>query len=187
MKITDSAYQLKHVYFQRNLSSIESEHLLTHIFKFYSPKTQLVYVLRAEYHEEDLFAIKFYCKQHRRSDYKYSKITNKGDVKNILITCAKAIPYLLESYPTASFGFIGSRTIDKTNSRVENHIENQRYRIYIRIVSTLIGTKTFQHREYPDQSGYLMVNRKTRIRLDEKERAIIRMIAREYQTLPDIG
>lgn len=187
MKISQTAYQLKHVHFERNLYTIESEHLFTHIFKFYSPKTGFVYILRAEYHNEDIFAVKFYCKQHRKSDFKYSKITNKGDVKNILLTCAKSIPILLKNYPTASFGFIGSRSIDKTNDRVENHIENQRYRIYIKIVSALIGTKTFQHREYPNQSGYLIINRKTKTKLDDKERAIIRMITREYETLPDIG
>gem|GEM_PF-3174736 len=49
-----------------------SAHLFSFLYKFYSPVTELQYVLTADYHEGDFFAIKFNAKMHRKSDFKYS-------------------------------------------------------------------------------------------------------------------
>src|SRR5690606_8146966 len=92
-------------------------------------------------------------------DYKYSKIINKGDVGNILITCAKAIPLILQQHPTASFGFVGARTLDKASGKVESYNNNQRFTIYSYIVAQKFGKITFEHMEYPEISGYLLINR----------------------------
>ncbi len=73
-----------------------SAHLFSFLYKFYSPITELQYVLTADYHEGDFFAIKFYAKMLRKSDFKYSLITNKGDVGNLLVTCLKCVPLLLK-------------------------------------------------------------------------------------------
>lgn len=67
------------------------------------------YIVYADYHEHDFIALKFYAKKDRKSNRKYSNVINKGDVANILITCAKCIPELLKIHLTASFGFIGTR------------------------------------------------------------------------------
>jgi len=104
--------------------------------------------LNADYHEGDFFAVKFYCKKDRHSDFKYSKIINKGDIGNILITCAKAIPLLLKDYPQASFGFIGSRTVDEDSQKVESFINNQRFRIYKQLILLKFGEQTFAYFAY---------------------------------------
>jgi len=62
------------------------------------------------------------------------KLFNKGDVGNILMTCVKVIPLLLNDYPEASFGFIGSRTVDEISRKVESFINNQRFRIYRQLI-----------------------------------------------------
>lgn len=116
------------MFVQKRACKDSSAHLFSCIYKFYSPVTKYFYILHADYHEGDLFAVKFYCKKERHSDFKYSKIINKGDMGNILMTCIKVIPLLLNDYPEASFGFIGSRTVDETSRKVESYINNQRIR-----------------------------------------------------------
>jgi len=162
-----------------------SAHLFTLVYKFYSPVTKYIYILNADYHEEDVFAIKFYAKKDRHSDYKYSRLTNKGDVANILISCLKVIPIILQNYPGASFGFIGARTIDKVSKRVEGFNNTQRFRVYRKIVELKIGFHTFDHYVYEAVSGYLLIN-KANVALESKEKTIIKMFADTYQNLPDI-
>jgi len=179
-----NGYNLKFI--QKDHIKDGSEHQFTYIFKFYSPITGYFYIIRAEYHTEDVFAVKFYCKKDRGSEFKYSKLINKGDVGNILITCAKVIPLLLTKHSTASFGFVGARTLDKASAKVESYINNQRFRIYSRVVAGKIGTVTFEHIEYPGISGYLLVNRNSGTEVATKELAIKQMFSRNYDSLPDV-
>ncbi len=178
-----AGYELKFV--QQERCKDGSSHQFTRIYKFYSSVTKYYYVLRAEYHEEAVFSIKFYCKKDRKSEFKYSKIINRGDVGNILITCVKAIPILLKDFPDASFGFIGARTLDSTSRKVEFYNNNQRFRVYKNVIAQKIGTLTFEHIEYPEISGYLLINRVTSD-LAVKEIAIKRMFAATYNNLGDI-
>ncbi|SFQ66355.1 hypothetical protein [Flavobacterium akiainvivens] len=172
-------------FLQKQPCKDKSAHLFTLLYKFYSPVTHYHYILRAEYHEFDVFAIKFYCVKDKHSEYKYSKIVNKGDIGNILITCALAVPMLLIDYPTASFAFAGARSIDFKSRKVENYQKNQRFRIYSNIVAKKFGNKTFAHYEYEDISAYLLVN-KSAANIDEKEREIVAMFAANYDNLPDV-
>ena len=165
-----SGYDLHFI--QKERSQDDSAHRFTYIYKFYSPVTRYIYILRAEYHIENVFAIKFYCKKDKGNEYKYSKIINKGDIGNILITCAKVIPLLLQEFPTASFGFIGARTLDKTSRKVESYINNQRFRVYKNVIAKKFGSITFEHIEYSEVSGYLLINRSSSHNLLNKENAI---------------
>ena len=176
-------YDLKFI--QKRRCKDASEHLFTLIFKFHSPITKYSYILSADYHKEDVFGVKFYAQKDKRSDFKYNKIINKGDLGNILVTCAKIIPILLQNYPTASFGFIGSRTVDESSKKAEAYSNNQRFKIYRYIVSTKFGNQTFEHFEYEMISGYLLVNKSNK-EIEEKERAIVEMFTRTYNTLPDL-
>ncbi len=163
-----------------------SAHLFSLIYKFYSPITHLHYVLTADYHEEDVFAVKFYAQMHRKSGFKYSLIVNKGDIGNILMTCLKVIPIILKKYPNASFGFIGSRSYDRKSKTLENYEKTQRFRVYKHIVVQTIGNETFQHYQYEDLSGYLLINRNNELSMAMKERAIAKMFATTYNNLQDV-
>lgn len=169
---------------QRRKINDTSAHKYSHIYKFYSPKTKLTYILNADYHNHDfnLFAIKFYAKKDRKSEFKYSKITNKGDVQNILITCIKVIPVLLQEFPDASFCFIASRSIDKKSKRIENYKLNQRFKIYLGLISRIIGLENFIHFEYSGISGYLLVNNKVENYL-EYENKVRHMLCETYPDL----
>ena len=162
-----------------------SPHQFTLVFKFYSPVTGYWYVLRADYHEKDVFAIKFYCKKDRHSIYKYSKIVNKGDLGNILITCLKVIPLLLKHYPTASFVFAASRSIDFKSKKAESYVYNQRFRVYKYIVAQKIGGETFAHFTFDEVSSYLLVNRNVGDIMEAKD-CMVKMFVDTYNDLHDL-
>jgi hypothetical protein len=122
----------------------------------------------------------------KRSVYKYSRLTNKGDVGNILITCLKVIPLILNDYPDVSFGFIGARTIDKASRTVEDFRNNQRFRVYRRIVEQKIGFHTFEHYVYEAVSGYLLLNKSHEQNMENREMAIIKMFTDTYHDLADL-
>ncbi|WP_412468281.1 hypothetical protein [Pedobacter sp. KLB.chiD] len=173
------------IFIQKELCKDTSAHEFTYIYKFRSPATRYNYILRADYHNEDVFGIKFYAQPHRHSDLKYSKITNRGDVPNILVSCLSVVPILLAQHPTASFGFIGARTVDKASQRIEGHQNTQRYRIYKELVKEKIGELTFEHVDYEQLSGYLLLNRAAG-NLKIKEAAIIDMFTETYNNLLDV-
>lgn len=185
MIIQSKGYDLKFI--QREPSNDKSDHLFTLIYKFKSSKNKWNYILRAEYHKGDVFAVKFYAQQHSKSDYKYSKITNNNDVINILVTTAKIIPLLLADYPEASFGFTGARTLDEKSQKVENYEKNQRFRVYRNIITELIGNKTFTHYEYEQISGYLLINNYFLKNITKKEKELVDIFQTNYINLPDIG
>lgn len=184
MIINSRGYSLNFI--TKEPSKDDSDHLYSYVYKFLSPVTKLHYVVRADYHKGDFFGVKFYAKMYRKSDYKYSKITNKGDLSNILVTSAKVVPLLMKDYPNASFGFAGSRTIDRASKKVEGYDNNQRFRIYRHFCSLLFGRLTFEHYEYDQISGYLLVN-KNNNNVCAKEQELIKMLSNTYNNLPDIG
>jgi hypothetical protein len=172
-------------FIQKEGNRDESAHLYSLIFKFFSPHTNFKYIVRADYHECDVFAIKFYVDQQKRSDYKYSIITNKGDTTNIIVTCAKVVPLLLVDYPNASFAFAGSRSIDKVSNKIESYYQTQRFVIYRDFAARFFGVETFEHFEYAEISSYLLLN-KGPGRIEDREKRIRQMFIETYNTLLDL-
>jgi hypothetical protein len=181
MKLTSQGYDLKFI--QTHPSNVNHE--LRYVFKFFSQKTRLHYIVYADYHEHDFFGIKFYAKKDRKSNRKYSNIVNKGDVSKILITCAKSIPELLKIYPKASFGFIGARSIDYKAKKVEGYKANQRFRLYTYHIPQLIGDRTFLHKSFPNASSYILLNRKNED-LEKVEKSIKNTVCNTYPDLLNI-
>ncbi len=104
---------------------------------------------------------------------------------NILISCLRVIPAILEQYPTASFSFIGAPTLDPFAERLERGVQNQRYRIYAFVAAKRIRAHLFFHKKYPHISGYLLLNR-TCENGAQKEAAIKAMFQRTYNNVHDL-
>ena len=104
---------------------------------------------------------------------------------NILITCLKAIPLILQDYPTVSFGFIGARSIDPVSKTLEPYQKTQRYRIYTQLIIAKIGQQTFEHIAYEEVSGYLLINRKIK-HINDTESLIKKIVHQTYEDLLDI-
>lgn len=159
MIITSKGYPLKFIQTEPVGFSDTTCHIKSYIFKFFSPKTKLLYIVRAEEHENDFFTIKFYAKKDRKSDRKYFNVINKGDVIPIVVTATKSIPEILKFNNKASFGFIASRGIDLNSNKIESVGLNQRFKLYEKHIPQLIGNKTFQHISYKEASSYALINR----------------------------
>ena len=176
-------YPLKFV--QKDICRDDTDHEHSLIFTFYSPKTGLKYVLRAEYYSTDTYAIKFYAKRDRRNNNRYSKIINRGDVKNILLTAGQLVRILLDKNSTSSFAFSASRTLDPIDGTVEPIEKNQRYRIYKTLIERFLGPETFKHLAYPDISCYLLINKKN-VDLVKKQAEIENSFKTTYDDLLNV-
>ena len=142
-----------HIHFiQREPCNDRSAHQFSLIFKFFSPVTRYHYIVRAEYHNNHSFAIKFYSKKDRKSDFKYSKIVNRGDIGNILATSASVIPSLLEEFPRVSFAFAAARSVGNKNKPLEGYELTQRFKLYAYLMPLRFGSATFEHISYPNVS-----------------------------------
>jgi hypothetical protein len=173
-------YPLSFIQRQRCLD--ETAHQFSWIYKFFSLVTRYFYILRAEQHEGNVFAVKFYCKKDRRSEFKYSKIVNKGDLGNIVMSCATVIPLLLQQFPGASFAFAASRSVDTKNKLIESGDLTQRYLLYAYMIPAKFGTQTFEHIQYELISSYLLLNRNAPLPLTQIEN----MLKATYPNLRDL-
>lgn len=182
-------YNLKFI--QKDSCKDGSDHLFTLIYKFFCTEAKLNYVIRAEYHNEKVFGIKFYCKKDRRSNFKYNKIINRNNyttVIKIFETCLYLIPELLKLYPGSHFALMSSRSVDFSNSKklTEALPKNQRFRVYTKFIQDRIANATFTHFEYPSISSYLLINNCEK-NIDLKELKIKEMFERTYSYIPDLG
>lgn len=181
-------YDLKFI--QREPCRDKSSHLWTLIYKFFCEDSKVHYIVRAEYHEENVFAIKFYCKQHRKSKYKYNKLMNVHNysgLMKILNTCILVVIKILEQFPSANLALSSARSIDFSHrvKLVEDLPENQRYRVYTELIKKRIGNKTFTHYKFPKYSSYLLVNNKAKD-ISKKKDLIKKMFVETYNELPDV-
>ncbi len=173
-------YDIKFV--QKDACEDDSEHLFTYIYTFFSPDTRLKYVARAECHAGEIFAVKFYCKRHRRSDFKYNRLTNRGYVRSILLTCIHVLLDVLNKHPLASFAFAGSYTVDRKNRWTEPISNTQRFLVYRQFVAQFVGNVQFEHFSYDSISAYLLINRACGD-TGQKELEIKEMFLRTYKDL----
>lgn len=182
-------YEIKFI--QKDICKDGSDHLFSYIYKFFCSDSKLHYIIRAEYHTENIFAIKFYCKKDKRSDFKYNKIINKNSsstVLKILKTCLSLVPTLLQLFPNCNFALLSSRSVDFSSSKrlTEGLPQNQRFRIYSRFIQERIGNVTFTHFTYEKISSYLLINN-TEHDIYAKELKVKEMFERTYKIVPDIG
>jgi hypothetical protein len=177
-------YSLKFI--QRDKCWDDTDHQFTYIYTFFSPRTKLKYVLRAEYFCTNTFAIKFYAKRDKRLLNKYSRIVNRGDAKNILLTAGKVIEPLLREYPNASFAFAGARSLDPVTNTVESYEKNQRFRIYKELIIRYVGVSTFEQISYDKISCYLLLNKKNND-LEGKRKEIEESFQNTYDELLNVN
>lgn len=180
MIINSKGYEL--VFVQKEKATYVDCHTQTYVFKFKSEKTKTKYIVQMSEHLNDFFVIKFYAQKHSKSDKRYNLIINDHDIVNVLITSLKAIPYMLKIKPTASFGFIGSRTLDQ--KKIEKYNSNQRYRIYKSHIDQVLGYKTFTHKFINESSCYALYNNKIK-NINTYHEKIVDMIKLNYDNVFD--
>lgn len=141
------------------------------IFKYRFKTQKHTYIVDVEEYKQQIFILKFYLKNHRLSDNRYSFRTNERKAMRILGTCMKISLKIYEKYPLASFGFIGGNDIGEHKSN------NKRYRLYKKITENIFSPKKFYHYKDDKSSMYIIFN-KENTEIDQKQ--IIEEISKHY-------
>lgn len=126
------------------------------LYRFKTASNHTYFILVEEYINQ-LFGIKFYAKNHRYSLNKYKLLTrnnNPQEVRSIFLTCLHIGSELSKKYPNHSFAFIGC---PKYNSN-ETYENNQRFRLYRRMVTTFISEDKFVSYQDKKYSTFLLIN-----------------------------
>lgn len=158
----------------------------SYIYKFFTDKTssyqRLKYIIRIEAHDS-VFALKFYAARDRKLDNKYNRIIKAhGYIESlkIFMTCAYLVPEILKRHPNCSFAINGARSIDLYSDKIEGEKNNQRFRIYRTIASSVFSKNTFEHFEFEEISSYLLVNRAC-VDVHKKKNEIKEMFLSRYE------
>lgn len=115
---------------------------LVYVFK---NRKNFVYIVLVEHYKNDVYAIKFFQKNHSDSKQRYLIKTNQFDARRIIKTCVDIGKHVLDGNPLASFVFIGSPTIEEA-SREQNKLDNtKRYRVYKNYASFYFSSESFIH------------------------------------------
>ncbi len=127
--------------------------LYVDIYRFKSTKSKLTYLVRVERYEHNMYAVKFYQKNHRLSPKKYQILSHTFEARRIIYTCMNVMFSVLKENPRASFGFIGANCED------EDEANTKRYRIYRKIMATKISEERFIHTRNQEKSAIMLINR----------------------------
>ncbi len=145
------------------------------IYHFKSKKSKLTYIVRVEHFDYDVYAVKFYLKNHSLSPDKYRLMTNTNEPRRVINTCINIMIDIWQHNGLASFGFVGANGMNEASLG-----NTKRYRVYSRIVATYFSSKHYLHKEDVYKSTYLLVNRKKLECKSDLMECIERMFANRY-------
>ena len=116
------------------------------------------YIAQVEKYAHHVYVVKFYLKRDRNTrdpEQRFQRQTNvgAGEAIRIIHTCFRVMLYVIERDPLASCGFIG------TPKPTEDKATTQRYRIYVQMMRNFFSATRFEHREFPAESAFLLLNR----------------------------
>jgi len=120
------------------------------------------YLVEVEQYPYNIYALKFYRRKHKGNKEKFNLMSNEYKCSRIVGTCFSIFMDIYKKNPLASFGFVGSHTIDKNKSIIEPLAETKRFRIYKQAVINYFGTETFTHFSDPHNSVYLAISNKNK-------------------------
>lgn len=126
----------------------------TYLYRFKSTKSKITYLVRAEQYSGHAYCIKFYDKNHRHSDDKYSLLTNTFEVRTILYTVYHILLDVLQRDSQASFFFIGA-----SDEHDEIGQATRRFGVYRIFTSSVVSEDFFEHFRFNGLSLYILVNR----------------------------
>ncbi len=115
-----------------------------------------------ELYENSIYILKYYATCHVKSKDRFNIILGDEKVGPIIRTCINIMLEFYQKDPFASFGFLGSHSINKKKKIIESKSNTQRYRIYKKVMLNFFGTKSFAHSRNQNHSVYLMINKKNK-------------------------
>jgi hypothetical protein len=132
------------------------EHLTVYSFRTNS----YPYLVEVERYPHNIYALKFYRRIHKGNKEKFNLLSNEGKCSCIVATCFSIFLDIHKKNPLASFGFVGSNTIDRAKGNIEPQNQTKRFKVYRRAVFNCFGEETFSHFEDAESSVYLAISNK---------------------------
>ena len=132
--------------------SIGDYKFIEHNYSFRG-KSNKRYLVIVEEYQYSIFIVKFCLQERKIYSDRFNHLTKLNECSRVFTTIGEIIKKIHNDNPFASFGFIGS------NLPGENKINTKRFRIYRKIVTQVISPVHFEHRESPNNSAYLLLNR----------------------------
>jgi hypothetical protein len=155
--------QFDFIYKMNTIEKKGEQDVKVHLLTFRTSKNQTIIVEVHEHKEESLYILKFFDKNHRLSDHKYSLLTAHGETSAILNTNIAIMQYFYAKNPFASFAFMGAPTTKEIaqNKQLNYHLghNTKRFRLYSRVMSLFFNPARFLHVQNTACSGYLVANR----------------------------
>lgn len=135
---------------------------------------KITYIIEVEYHQHDIVILKFYQKNHRHSENRYSLLNSSKFLKRnhtngasnflkILNTITIIAIKIFQENRNLSIGFIGSPTnFEKSELNSQNInpdltvAKTKRYNVYSIYVKRYFSPEQFDHVELETSSSYLL-------------------------------
>lgn len=152
----------------------KSEEISTDLYTF-KCNFNLAYIVEVEHHDNDIYIIKFFQKNHRDSKYRYCLLNKESflkqkkssGAKNFLMILNTVTQIIIDVYTTnqnASFGFMGAPTKEEINPKKTKKVINsdgtvektKRYNTYGIYIKRYFNPLKFEHVEIKTSSCYLV-------------------------------
>ena len=150
-------------YKTNKIERIGESDVKVHLLTFRTSKNRVIIVNVHEHQEHSLYVLKFFDKNHRLSDNKFSLLTADGEAPAIINTNIAILQYFYKQNPYASFAFMGAPTQEEIETNIQNHhhsaYSTKRFKLYRRIMSLFFNPAQFLHVQNIQCSAYLMANR----------------------------
>jgi hypothetical protein len=126
--------------------------LCIHKYRF-KTKRNRVYFVNIPQFERNIYALKFYRRDHKLSDERYKIIVNDYDARNVIFTVLTIGLSIIKNDPVASFVFVGMPKLE------EDIMNTKRFRVYSLFASFFISTEDFIHASDINNSLYILLNK----------------------------
>ena len=150
-------------YKRSKIEKIKESDIKVHLLTFRTSKKRTIIVTVREHIDQAVFVLKFFDKNHRLSDNKFSLMTAEGEAAAVINTNVKILHYFYQKNPYASFAFMGAPTLEeiKENELMNRHAayNTKRFKLYRRIMSLFFNPTRFLHIQNINCSVYLIANR----------------------------
>lgn len=108
-----------------------------------------------------IYVVKFHLRCYKKHGDRYLKVSNLHEAPQVIRTVVNICLSILKRNPAASFGFMGAPKVSNRMEKCEDPAmpNNQRFRIYKRLIGSLFGTQLFDHLESAPANCYLLLNK----------------------------
>ena len=132
-----------------------SFHIKTYVYRVITPVGK--YIVHLERYVKDTYVVKFFPARLKQLENKFNIVANDHMMQGVVGTALQIFAWHWQVNRRASLGFVATPSI--LGHLKEERVNNQRFRIYKKVMQNVFGEETFSHFVDVANSAYLMVNK----------------------------